>query len=101
MFTNEKITRTFSFTEGKALVFNKDTKTTEEVDFSIIYSSLNDTEEKIQKKVDKALKTRTIAIYDYKRVDRLYSMNVNDFLANATLEKIDGEYVEEENVDGE
>ena len=43
MFTNEKITRTFSFTEGKALVFNKDTKATEEKDFSIIYSSLNDT----------------------------------------------------------
>lgn len=88
MFTNEKITRTFSFTEGKALVFNKETKTTEEKDFSIIYSSLNDTEEKIQKKVDKALNTRTIAIYDYKRIDRLYVMPVELFLKNATLDKV-------------
>lgn len=95
MFTNEKITRTFSFTEGKALVFNKATKATEEKDFSIIYSSLNDTEEKIQKKVDKALNTRTIAIYDYSRVDRLYSMPVEKFLENAILEKIDGEKVDE------
>ena len=94
MFTNEKITRTFSFTRGIAKVYDEKTDSLVDKEFSIVYSTLNDTPEKIQRKVDKALKTRTTALKNVHRVDELYSMPVELFLKYAKLEKVDGENVE-------
>ena len=91
MNTNDKITRTFSFTKGIAKVYDEITDGLIEKEFKITFSTLNDTNDKILRKAEKALNSRIVGLKNIRRVDEHYSMPVEKFLELATLEKITDE----------
>ena len=70
--------RTYLFTEGVAYVFNKESKKNEEVSFKIPYSELNNTDEKIIRKVEKKIGRRVIDV-DYEHYAELRLVNDEQF----------------------
>lgn len=84
--------RTYVFTVGTALVYNKTDKKMEEVNFKIEYSTLNNTEEKIIRKVEKALNRRITELGDYKHIAELRIMPDDKFYEESTLSKTE-EYI--------
>lgn len=71
--------RTYIFTVGKAIVYNTEKKAVEEKPFRFVYSSLYDTDEKIMRQAEKALKTRIIAVTDVKHIAELRTMPDDTF----------------------
>lgn len=71
--------RTYIFTEGKAVVYNTEKKAVEEKPFRFVYSSLYDNDDKIMRQAEKALKTRIIAVSEYKHIAELRTMPDDKF----------------------
>lgn len=83
--------RTFIFTQGKAVIYDKQSGGIVKKEFRITYSELNDTEEKIARRAAKVLGAPVIAVEDLHKVSELRIMSDEQFYELSELVKVEKE----------